>query len=141
MDSFAKFLSVNGLKKKDIAAFLGVSNAFITQLCNGTRTLPADKLALIKANEEWDSSMLKPTPNRFLVDAGELLSGLKKAREISQEDIQSAIKSAVFNSREMLLISYLQEKIADQDKLIHDLYKQIGMLEAKLEVGGKGETA
>lgn len=141
MDSFAKFLSVNGLKKKDIAAFLGVSNAFITQLCNGTRTLPADKLALIKANNEWDSSMLKSTSNRFIFDAGVLLPGLKKAREITQEDIRSAIDSAVCKSREVLLISYLQEKIADQDKLIHELYKKIGMLEAKLEVGGKGETA
>ena len=57
MNNFAKFLSVNGLKRKDIASFLGVSGAFITQLSSGDRPIPAEKLATIKANANWDTSM------------------------------------------------------------------------------------
>lgn len=61
MTPFAKFLSVNGLKRKDIAAFLGVSGAFITQISSGDRPLPEEKLAMIKANAYgWDVSMLVP---------------------------------------------------------------------------------
>ena len=60
MIDFQTFIDVNGLKKKDIASFLGVSNAFITQLCDGRKPLPPAKLALIKANEQgWDVSMLQ----------------------------------------------------------------------------------
>lgn len=50
MVDFAKFLSINGIKRKDIAAFLGVSGAFISQITSGDRPLPEDKLAMIKAN-------------------------------------------------------------------------------------------
>ena len=59
MGNFSNFLKANGLKKKDIASFLGVSNAFITQLCSDARKLPDEKLALIKANTlNWNISML-----------------------------------------------------------------------------------
>lgn len=81
MSDFSKFLTVNGLKRKDIASFLGVSGAFVTQLTSGERRLPPEKLALIKANPfGWDISMLtvasqspvsaKATPAiRFVVGA------------------------------------------------------------------------
>lgn len=59
MTNFAKFMSVNRLKRKDIASFLGVSGAFITQISSGERPLPEEKLAMIKANAYgWDVSML-----------------------------------------------------------------------------------
>ena len=61
MTDFQQFIDVNHLLKKEIASFLGVSNAFITQLCDGSKRLPAAKMALIKANEYgWDVSMLTP---------------------------------------------------------------------------------
>ena len=64
MTNFAKFLSINGLKRKDIASFLGVSGAFITQISSGDRPLPEDKLAMIKANAyNWDVSMLTQPEN------------------------------------------------------------------------------
>ena len=46
MDAFNNFLTINKLKKGEIASFLGVSRAFITQICSGQRKLPDDKLAL-----------------------------------------------------------------------------------------------
>lgn len=58
MTAFQRFIEINDLKKGEIATFLGVSNAFVTQLCSGKRQLPAKKMALIKANTNgWDISM------------------------------------------------------------------------------------
>lgn len=69
MGNFSNFLKANGLKKKDIASFLGVSNAFITQLCSDVRKLPDEKFALIKANTlNWDLSMLEQHEENELRD-------------------------------------------------------------------------
>lgn len=58
MTDFQLFLERNLLKKKDVAEYLGVSSAFITQLTKGDRGIPNDKLAEIKQNKQWDTSML-----------------------------------------------------------------------------------
>jgi hypothetical protein len=112
MDRFNKFLTVNKLRKSAIAEHLGVSNAFITQICSGARKLPDDKLALIIANPDWDTNMLTDpkTP-------------------------------ATDQPMESTLVSYLERKVGDQEVLIRELYQQIGMLEAKLDLARKGEIA
>lgn len=113
MTNFAKFLSINGLKRKDIASFLGVSGAFITQISSGDRPLPEDKLAMIKANAyNWDVSMLTQPENPM-------------ADEPKADG----------------LVEYLERKVSDQEILIRELYQQIGMLEAKLDLARKGEIA
>lgn len=113
MVNFAKFMKINGLKRKDIASFLGVSGAFITQISSGDRPLPDEKLAMIMENANiWDVSMLvKPK-----------LSPLQN------------------NPADDALVDYLQRKVEDQESLIRELYQQIGMLEAKLDLARKGET-
>lgn len=114
MNAFAKFLSVNRLKRKDIAAFLGVSGAFISQITSGDRPLPDEKLALIKANAyNWNISMLVE-PN------------------------VSAIESQSANDA---FVDYLQQQIKDKDILINELYQKLGVLEAKLDLARKGEIA
>lgn len=113
MTNFAKFLSINGLKRKDIASFLGVSGAFITQISSGNRPLPEDKLAMIKANAyNWDVSMLTQPEN-----------------PMTDEPKADG------------LVEYLERKVSDQEVLIRELYQQIGMLEAKLDLARKGEIA
>ena len=113
MTNFAKFLSINGLKRKDIASFLGVSGAFITQISSGDRPLPEEKLAMIKANAYgWDVSMLTQPENPM-------------ADEPKADG----------------LVEYLERKVSDQEVLIRELYQQIGMLEAKLDLARKGEIA
>lgn len=113
MTNFAKFLSINGLKRKDIASFLGVSGAFITQISSGDRPLPEEKLAMIKANAYgWDLSMLTQPENPM-------------ADEPKADG----------------LVEYLERKVSDQEVLIRELYQQIGMLEAKLDLARKGEIA
>lgn len=63
MTDFELFIKQNGIKKKDIAKYIGSSAQFITQLCNGSRRLPPEKCALLKQNNEgWDTSMLHSDP-------------------------------------------------------------------------------
>lgn len=116
MTPFAKFMSINNLKRKDIASFLGVSGAFITQIASGGRPLPEEKLAMILTNAYgWNTSMLTLSPEE------------QEWKSIIQED------QAVF-------VNYLEKKVSDQEILIRELYQQIGMLEAKLDLARKGET-
>lgn len=113
MTPFAKFMSINNLKRKDIASFLGVSGAFITQISSGDRPLPEEKLAMILTNAyNWDTSMLTEPEH-----------------------------PEVSNPTESSLVDYLERKVSDQEILIRELYQQIGMLEAKLDLARKGEIA
>jgi hypothetical protein len=113
MTPFAKFMSINNLKRKDIAFFLGVSGAFITQISSGDRPLPEEKLAMILTNAYgWDTSMLTEPEH-----------------------------PEVSNPTESSLVDYLERKVSDQEILIRELYQQIGMLEAKLDLARKGEIA
>ena len=106
MTPFAKFMSINNLKRKDIASFLGVSGAFITQISSGDRPLPEEKLATILTNAYgWDTSMLTEPEH-----------------------------PEVSNPTESSLVDYLEKKVSDQEILIRELYQQIGMLEAKLDL-------
>ena len=134
MTPFAKFLSINGLKRKDIAAFMGVSGAFITQISSGARKLPDEKLAIIKANAYgWDTSMLED----------KTLSGMDRVREqepVSQEQLRSTVLQ-VMEPAEKFHIEYLERKVNDQESLIRELYQQIGSLTKELELARKGETA
>lgn len=57
MNDFEIFIEKNKIKKKDLALFIGTSAAFVTQLVKGERMLSDDKLALIKARKEWDTTM------------------------------------------------------------------------------------
>ena len=113
MTPFAKFMSINNLKRKDIASFLDVSGAFITQISSGDRPLPEEKLATILANAYgWDTSMLTEPEHP----------------EVSKPNESS-------------LVDYLERKVSDQEILIRELYHQIWMLEAKLDLAQKGEIA
>lgn len=144
MVAFANFMKVNGLKRKDIASFLGVSGAFITQISRGDRPLPEDKLAMIKANAYgWDTSMLTASHRLPL----EGLDGIRQHSEITQDQLRSAIEKA-FNPEEKFLIGYLERKVKEQealikekDSLINELYKQLGKYEAMLGSERKGELA
>lgn len=67
MTDFEAFIKANNLQKQAVAEYLGVSRAFITQLCQGLRELPSERMALIKANKAWDSSMLAAGGSRISV--------------------------------------------------------------------------
>lgn len=127
MDAFSNFLKVNGLKRKQIAEFLDVSPAFISQITSGDRSLPPEQLAKIKQNTfGWDYSMLLSEP--------------QNESDVQMEKLIAVYKRA-FDSEEKTFIGYLLKQIEDKDILICELYKKIGMLETKLELARKGEIA
>lgn len=47
----------NKLKQQDLATFLGVTAAFLSQIENGTRKAPKELLNKLTENKEWDTSM------------------------------------------------------------------------------------
>lgn len=140
MSEFSKFLTTNGIKKGEIASFLGVSPAFVTQLSAGSRNLPSAKLALIKANKAWDTSMLTSERMTGPLDVTGLLRGTK----LTSGHVRSAVEK-VLHHDEVLVAKYLEVKIKDletkiteKDSLINQLYEQIGMLKAELNLTKKG---
>ncbi|MBR1574892.1 MAG: hypothetical protein IJ654_00400 [Bacteroidales bacterium] len=121
MSDFQQFIEINGLKKKDVASFLGVSNAFITQLCDGTKPLPPAKLALIKANKfGWDISMFEsPTQVTIGRDAsGVIVNGNNVSSPIQQDNRQY-----YSDSPDVLraTIDLLDERIKEKDAQIKQL--------------------
>ena len=99
MTNFEMFITLNNLKKKDIAEYLGVSPAFITQLVQGLRDVPGDKMALIKANTTWNTSMLtgegemiKPKETSEITKDGEI-GTLTEGRVIPLYDADAAAGS------------------------------------------------
>lgn len=119
------FRKANNISQVELAEYLGIGQPFISQMEKGTRPIPQEYISRILANpNNWDTSMLTPKSKYIVADG--LLEGVGLAREKSAEE---------------LLVSYLQDKIADQDRVIRELYKEIGMLQAKLDLARKGETA
>lgn len=113
MTDFERFIKVNKLKKKDIAEYLGVSAAFVTQLAQGVRDIPEDKFALIKANGAWDTCML--------YGEGDMLKS-------QQNNTPTETRGDIVMSREVFeQISRLTETVLSQQRTIELLTsKKIG---------------
>ena len=56
--NFYTFLEVNGLKQKDLAQYLGVSEPSVSAYVSGKTTPSPDKLKKIFENPAWDTSAL-----------------------------------------------------------------------------------
>jgi hypothetical protein len=129
MDAFNKFLSVNGLKKGEVASFLDVSSAFITQVSTGKSKLPPAKIKLIKGNRKWDTSMFGVvSPN---LAQGPVAPIVKVVGDIKRPETS---QDAAYK----LLVEDYKRQIKDKDALVQELCKKIGMLEAQIEVMTKG---
>ena len=129
MDAFNKFLSVNGLKKGEVASFLDVSSAFITQVSTGKSKLSPAKIKLIKGNQKWDTSMFGVvSPN---LAQGAVAPIVKVVGDIKKPETS---QDAVYR----LLVEDYKRQIKDKDALVQELCKKIGMLEAQIEVLTKG---
>ncbi len=129
------FRKANNISQVELAEYLGVGQSFISQMEKGIRPIPQEYISIISANQKWDCSMIQDST----------LSGLdfissRYQKEISTEQLRSAVEKAL-NPEEKFLIGYLERKVSNQEILIRELYQQIGMLEAKLDLARKGEIA
>ena len=106
------FRKANKISQVELAEYLSVGQPFISQVEKGTRPLPKEYISKLSANPNWNVSMLTQ-PENPMVD----------------------------EPKENTLVEYLERKVNDQESLIRELYQQIGMLEAELELTRKGEIA
>lgn len=141
MDAFNKFLSVNGLKKGEVATFLDVSSAFITQVSTGKSKLSPSKIKLIKGNRNWDTSMFGQS------DGSAQIHGLKAGELLHTPAVSLNLRSAIEKATKAdeTLVGYLKLEIENLKAQISqlqnekaDLSKQVGMLEAKVELLSDG---
>lgn len=107
------FRKSNDLTQTDLGNYLGCTKAFISAIEKGLRPLPDEMYSkLIDNPNNWDISMLTQPENPM-------------ADEPKADG----------------LVEYLERKVSDQEILIRELYHQIWMLEAKLDLARKGEIA
>lgn len=107
------FRKSNDLTQTDLGDYLGCTKAFISAIEKGLRPLPDEMYSkLIDNPNNWDISMLTQPEN-----------------PMTDEPKADG------------LVEYLERKVSDQEILIRELYQQIGMLEAKLDLARKGEIA
>ena len=107
------FRKSNDLTQTNLGDYLGCTKAFISAIEKGLRPLPDEMYSkLIDNPNNWDISMLTQPENPM-------------ADEPKADG----------------LVEYLEKKVSDQEILIRELYQQIGMLEAKLDLARKGEIA
>ena len=107
------FRKSNNLTQPELGDYLGCTKAFISAIEKGLRPLPDEMYSkLIDNPNNWDTSMLTQPENPM-------------ADEPKADG----------------LVEYLERKVSDQEVLIRELYQQIGMLEAKLDLARKGEIA
>ena len=129
MTDFQSFIEVNKILKKEIALYLGVSNAFITQLCDGSKKIPAPKLALIKANDRgWDTSMFATSPT-----VGDNNSGVVINNGVNHGHIDN--RHYYSDSPDVLRaqIDLLDERIREKDAQIKEKDAQIKEKDAQLK--------
>ena len=127
MTDFQRFIEVNNLVKKEVANFLNVSAAFVTQICAGTRKLPVEKLTLIKENTRgWDVSMFDhPAQVNVGGDASGVIVNGSNHSPIHQDNRQY-----YSDSPDVLraTIDLLDERIKEKDAQIKEKDAQIKQL-------------
>lgn len=86
---FKRFRRVNKLTQAEIAAFLGCTQGFISQVEKGISTLSPDFISIILENPDWDTSMF--------TGEGEMLKG-------SAKKVGDAVRAS---ADEFVLIDYI----------------------------------
>ena len=125
MSDFAKFLSVNGLKRAEIATYLGTSGAFVSQIASGSRPLPAKKLAKIKANAYgWDTSMLVTTTTGM----SQGVEIVPKVQIATASQRQKAVDALSILRQDSGYTKRLMEEIEELKKSIEALREETALL-------------
>ena len=126
MSEFEKFLNDNKIKKQEIAKFLNVSRAFVTQLSQGTRKLPTDKLALIKANKNWDCSALEISNSGIVISAKNVSGNVHQDNRQYYSDSPDVLRAEI--DKLDRIISEKEERIKEKDAQIKEKDAQIKTL-------------
>lgn len=118
---FVQYLEYKGINDNQATIDCGLSNGLIGQARSGKSDLGPKTIEKI-LNVYQDLSKVW-----LLTGEGNML--LESENPATDKPMEST------------LVSYLERKVNDQEILIRELYQQIGMLEAKLDLARKGEIA
>lgn len=126
------FMAKNSLKPVELATYFGVTRGAISQIVSGKTKLSPKRLKQILNNPHgWDTSMLVSVETKTTENG--------KVPVFKVVDTVQQNSAALKNKAQELLIQDYQRQIADKDATIQELCKQIGMLEAKIELLEKGD--
>lgn len=127
MGYFEKFLKDNKIQKQVIAQYLGVSRTFVTQLSQGVRKLPEDKLKKIKENKDWDTSSLEMNNNSgILIKESNISGNVHQGNRQYYSDSPDVLRAQIEQLER--LIEEKEARIAEKDKQIAEKDKQIAAL-------------
>ena len=118
---FVQYLEYKGINDNQATVDCGLSNGLIGQARSGKSDLGAKTIDKI-LNTYQDLSRVW-----LLTGEGSMLS--QPENPVTEQPTEST------------LVNYLERKVSDQEILIRELYQQIGMLEAKLDLARKGKIA
>ena len=125
-----KFRLANNLSQPEVADYLGVGKAFISQVERGVSKLPLDKYARLLQNDKgWDTSMLtEPTTQHFTANASGNASASVNYNEKRSEE--SAVLRVRIESLEEQ-ISQLKDMLAREQALNQKYWEMIEKLTTK----------
>ena len=136
---FKRFIFENKIKQSFLAQYLGVSEGYISSVVSGRKELSEENFSKVLNNPYgWNTSMLTSGIGLSIL---EHIHEERQAEQDLPSMIKSAVESVLSKRAEDAHVSYLKEQIADKDRLIRELYDEVSMLKAKLELARKGETA
>lgn len=130
MADFERFLKDNNLKKIDIADYLQVSKAFITQLCNGSRRLPPEKFALLQA-KGWDTTALLESDQPYDNSNGGNVTRIGNISGVTNSPTTVNNNGSGESAELMRVIAQQAEQIKAQHEQIQNLTEIIKNLTAR----------
>ena len=131
------FRKDKNITQKEIAEIFSCNQNFISRIENGIRPLPADKMEILQSVygdiSEYYKEDLEPLQNE------------KQTKQVQVTDDSLELITAGGEAFSNMIVRMMNEKqiapyglLADKDAQIADLNRQIGKLEALLEVAKKG---
>lgn len=125
-----KFRLANNLSQPEVADYLGVGKAFISQVERGVSKLPLDKYARLLQNDKgWDTSMLnEPTTQHFTANASGNASASVNYNEKQSEE-SSVLRVRIESLEEQ--ISQLKDMLAREQALNQKYWEMIEKLTTK----------
>lgn len=114
---FKRFRRVNKLTQAEIAAFLGCTQGFISQVEKGISALSPEFISIILANPDWDTSM-------FASD-GEMLKNTSSQKEEEVTVAENAATMITIPQRVWAVIENQAASLKAKDEQMNRLITQI----------------
>jgi transcriptional regulator with XRE-family HTH domain len=114
---FKRFRRVNKLTQAEIAAFLGCTQGFISQVEKGISALSPEFISIILANPDWDTSM-------FASD-GEMLKNTSSQKEEEVAAAENAATMITIPQRVWAVIENQAASLKTKDEQMNRLITQI----------------